>query len=321
MNEISLVPTPPAGIATRHSDTLRAMADDFFGSLSPRTRATYQSNLTAFARFVGAASIPEAIETLTSGGAGAAFTTLSRWKTDLLASGLSGATVNSRMGAVRSMLGFANDCGRIAWRVKVRKASSESKSMRGPSPQQMQALFAACSGVDPMAVRDMALLRLLYNTALRRAEACSLGLEDIHFDRRVMSVLRKGHSVRVDVAMPSTVEQALRAWIAVRGAAPGALLHNFDPTNKASPALTGDGVTNILHRLAKAAGLDHKKVRPHGLRHSGITRALKAMNGNITKVMAFSGHKSAAMVIRYNDEQNELAREVAAAVEALDDAP
>lgn len=315
MEETSLAPTLPRGVT---ADRLRALADDFFGSLTPRTRATYQGNLAAFARFMDAPSVSEAIGTLLRSDAGAAFTILNRWKTDLLASGLSGATVNSRMAAVRSLLGFANDCGLIPWRVKVRKAPSESKDMRGPSPDQMKALFAACEGDEPINRRDRALLRLLYNVALRRAEACSLDVGHVDFDRRVLSVLRKGRTVRVDVAMPESVVRALREWIAVRGDAAGALLHNFDPTAKASVALTDDGVTNILHRIARKAGLDPRKVRPHGLRRSGITRALVAMNGNITRVMAFSGHKSPAMVIRYNDAQNDVAREVADAVEALD---
>ena len=316
MEETSLVPTPPAGFATAR---LRELADDFFGALTPRTRATYQSNLAAFARFAGAPSIPDALGMLIRSDAGQAFTILTRWKSELTAAGLAGATVNSRMGAVRSLLGFAADCGLISWRVKVRKAPSESKDMRGPSPDQMRALFAACGGGEPIDLRDRALLRLLYNTALRRAEVCSLALEHVDFDRRVLSVLRKGHAVRSDVAMPESVTRALREWIMVRSTEPGALLRNFDPTAKASADLTVDGVANILHRLARKAGLDPKKVRPHGLRRSGVTRAILAMQGNITRVMAFSGHRSPAMVIRYNDAQNDLAREVADAVEALDE--
>lgn len=315
MEETSLVPTLPSGVAV---ERLRALADDFFGSLSVRTRATYQSNLTAFARFMDAPSISDAIGALLRSDAGVAFTILNRWKTSLLDAGLAGSTVNSRMAAVRSLLGFAADCGLIQWRVKVRKASSESKDMRGPSPDQMKALFAACGGDEPIDARDRCLLRLLYNTALRRSEACSLDVEHVDFERRVLSVMRKGRTVRVDVAMPSTVERAIREWLAVRGVDAGSLLRNFDPTAKASAALTDDGVTNILHRLARKAGIDPRKVRPHGLRRSGITRAILAMNGNITRVMAFSGHSSPAMVIRYNDAQNELAREVADAVEALD---
>jgi integrase/recombinase XerC len=315
MDHSLVVPTPPDGIA---DGRLRVLAADFLDSLTERTRRTYRSNLASFASFVEATSISDAIGTLVRGDAGTAFTLLSRWKSSLVAEGLAGATVNARMTAVRSILGFANDCGLIPWRVRLRRSRVETKDMRGPTPDGMRALFAACEGDSPMAVRDRCLLRLLYNTALRRAEACSLDIGHIDLDRRVMSVMRKGKTVRVDVAIPSTLEAALREWIAVRGGEDGALLRNFDPTKKARSALTVDGVANILHRLARTAGMDEKKVRPHGLRRAGITRALLAMNGNITRVMGFSGHRSPAMVIRYNDAQNDLAREVAAAVESLD---
>ena len=118
----------------------------------------------------------------------------------------------------------------------------------------MAALFAACEGNDPMRLRDMALLRLLYSAALRRAEACSLDVAHVDFDRRVLSVLRKGRTVRVDVAMAPKLESALRAWLAVRGTDGAELLVNFDPTGKGGRRLTGDGVAAVLRAIGKRAG-------------------------------------------------------------------
>lgn len=310
------VTTPPDGMAR-----LVALADDFYGSLSLRTRRTYQSNLVAFARFVGTPSVAEALGVILWGGAGNAFTLLSRWKATLVADGLSGATINLRMTAVRSLLGFANDCGLIPWRVRLKRARVETKDMRGPTPDGMRALFAACAGDSPMAVRDRCLLRLLYSAALRRAEACSLDMEHIDLDRKVMRVMRKGRTVRIDVPIPSKLETALREWMAVRGTESGALLRNFDPTRKASAALTVDGVANVLHRLARTAGMDEKKVRAHGIRHRSLTDALIASNGNIPKVMEFAGHSTPAVLIKYNDARQDHAREIADMVDAMDGSP
>jgi len=322
MPDLVPAPTPGADIAPAVPlDRLRAMADDFFGALTPNTRRTYRSHLGAFAAHTGYPSIGEAVGSLIRGGPGDAFTMLSRWKVDLLAAGKAPATVNNCLLAVRSLLHFANDCGVIAWRVKVRQVKGESKDMRGPTREELARLFAACAGPTPMEVRNRVLLRLLYSAALRRAEACSLDVEHVDFERRVLSVLRKGRTVRVDVAMPAALEAALRAWLAIRPDVPGALLLNFDPTGKAPRRLTGDGVAKVLHALAPKAGMDPKKLRPHGVRRRAVTDALSATHGDIRRVMSFSGHRTPAMVMRYDDDRRRVAHDVAAAVEALDDPP
>lgn len=320
MSDLVPVQTPPPGDLS--PDRLRAMADEFFGALTAGTRRTYRSHLASFAAHAGHDSIGGAVGTLLRGGPGDAFAALSRWKVALLAAGRAPATVNNSLLAVRSLLHFANDCGVIPWRVKVRQVKGESKDMRGPTREELRRLFAACAGSTPMQVRDRALLRLLYSAALRRAEACSLDVENVDFERHSLSVLRKGRTVRVEVAMPPLLEASLREWLALRGTTePGALLWNFDPTAKAGRRLTGDGVAAILHRLAPLAGMDPKKLRPHGVRRRAVTDALTAMNGDIRRVMTFSGHRTANMVIRYDDDRRRVAHDVAAAVESLPDEP
>lgn len=73
--------------------------------------------------------------------------------------------------------------------------------------------------------------------------------------------------------------------------------------------LTGQGVRIIVARLADAAGAG--TVRPHGLRHTGITAALERTNGNISKVARYSRHASIETVKRYDDNRRDVAGEVA----------
>jgi integrase/recombinase XerC len=51
-------------------------------------------------------------------------------------------------------------------------------------------------------------------------------------------------------------------------------------------------------------------VRPHGLRHSGITRALELTNGNLREVQKFSRHKNANTIGIYDDNRVDLAGKV-----------
>ena len=69
-------------------------------------------------------------------------------------------------------------------------------------------------------------------------------------------------------------------------------------------------LNRLVHKLAAEAGLSFV-VRPHGLRHASITRALDLTNGNIRKVMRFARHASPATTIRYDDARHDLAGDVA----------
>jgi site-specific recombinase XerC len=68
-------------------------------------------------------------------------------------------------------------------------------------------------------------------------------------------------------------------------------------------------VNRLLHKLAKEAGLPFV-VRPHGLRHASITRALDLTNGDIRKVQKFARHADPKTTMRYDDSRKDLAGEV-----------
>jgi integrase len=310
---------PPDGLPP--TERLRLMANDFFGSLTLATRKVYQRGLDMFAEFLACATVADALRTIAEGDAGNAFAVLTRWKTDLVARGYASGTINQRLMAVRAILTFAHDCGMIPWVVKVRRMKVQQKDMRGPGRDGVAKLLGACAGPTPMEVRDRLILRLLYNAALRQAEARSLDIEHVDLEHGRIFVLRKGREFRHWLSVSPKVVDAMRAWIALRGTDPGPLIYNFDASQKASRRLTGCGVWEIVKKLAAKAGLDPKTVRPHGLRHAGITTALDVMNGNITDVMKFSGHASPEMVLRYNDNRKDMAREVAMLMDSMDGVP
>lgn len=71
----------------------------------------------------------------------------------------------------------------------------------------------------------------------------------------------------------------------------------------------------MVAKLARAAGAT-SKVRPHGLRHTAITEALKATGGDLTKTRDFSRHKDIRTVGIYNDNRENHGLEVATGVAA-----
>lgn len=323
MEETSLEPTPQTGIVVpAAANRLRVMADDFFNSLAGPTRRAYDHGLRSFAAFVGAASIWEGVGTLIARGSGEAFALVTRYRSHLQASGLRGASINRRLTAIRQIIRFANACDLIRWSIEVKSVKQDPmRDTRGPGREGMAKLFAAVAGDDPMDVRDRAVLRLLYSSALRRAEVCSLDLAHVNLDRGTIDVLGKGRTAREVVYVAPSVVSALRAWIAVRGASPSpALLLNFDPTQKGRDGqrLTPDGVHWIVKRAGKRAGV---KCTAHALRHAGVTTAIEAMHGDVAKVQRFSRHRDVRTVMIYNDNLRAGARDVAALMDTMDGVP
>lgn len=79
--------------------------------------------------------------------------------------------------------------------------------------------------------------------------------------------------------------------------------------------LSTRAIATVVAKLARAAGAT-SKVRPHGLRHTAITEALKATGGDLTKTRDFSRHKDIRTVGIYNDNRENHGLEVATGVAA-----
>jgi integrase/recombinase XerC len=112
-------------------------------------------------------------------------------------------------------------------------------------------------------------------------------------------VLGKGRREKACLTLPAATRQALAAWLAVRGDAPGPLFVALDRGHRGH-RLTGSAVYGIVRALGEAAGV---KARPHGLRHAAISRLLDLTNGNVREVQKFSRHASVQTVLRYDDNR------------------
>lgn len=66
--------------------------------------------------------------------------------------------------------------------------------------------------------------------------------------------------------------------------------------------LTGDGIRKIVVRHSVAAGIT-KQMSPHRIRHSAITAALDATDGNVRKVQKLSRHKKLDTLMIYDDNR------------------
>jgi integrase/recombinase XerC len=165
---------------------------------------------------------------------------------------------------------------------------------------------------DAKARRDRALLRLLYDLALRRGEVVSLNVESVDLEAGTLSVIGKGRTEEELLTLPPETKEALLSWLGVRGSEPGPLFVNFDRARKGH-RMTGTSLYRLIRELGLAAGL---AVRPHGLRHAAITEALDLTGGDVRKVQRFSRHRDLRVLNRYDDNREDLAGQVARRVAA-----
>src|SRR5262245_6201338 len=215
---------------------------------------------------------------------------LERYLAELRAKGLSGATLARRLAALRSfyrhqiLLGAREDNPAAA-------VASPRRARRLPrtlSPGEAERLIEAASGTTPRALRDAALVELLYASGLRVSEAVGLERGAVDLDERLVRCLGKGGKERV-VPVGRRAAEALRRYL---GRGRPYLDRRHRPElflNARGGPLTRAGAFLILRRLAERAGLDPDRVHPHLLRHSFATHLLEG-GADLRSVQEMLGH-------------------------------
>lgn len=161
--------------------------------------------------------------------------------------------------------------------------------------EQVEALLEASGGDDPLALRDRALLELLYATGARVSEAVGLNVDDMLAadETDVVRLWGKGGKQRV-VPLGSYARAAIDAYL-VR-ARPG-----MSAKGPATPALflgrrgarlSRQNAWLIIRARAEQAGLDGE-ISPHTLRHSFATHLLEG-GADVRVVQELLGHSSVA---------------------------
>lgn len=140
---------------------------------------------------------------------------------------------------------------------------------------------------DPLALRDQAMMELIYSSGLRLAELVSLDIDTIDFRDGEMVVIGKGSKSRMlPVGAPAIA--AVRAWIKLRIT----LIKDPNETalfvNARGGRVSARTVQQRLARAAKLRGLD-QHLHPHMLRHSFATHMLEA-SGDLRAVQELLGH-------------------------------
>ena len=159
--------------------------------------------------------------------------------------------------------------------------------------EHLARLLKACEGRDFASRRDTAVILLLVDTGMRRAECAGMTLDDVDLDQRIVWVLGKGRRPRSPPIGRKTA-QALDRYLRVRDE--HRLSHLPHLWVGRNGPMTPSGIDQVVHDRARAAGLP--AMHPHQLRHAFATSWL-AEGGNENELMLVAGWKSRTMIDRY----------------------
>ncbi|SFO05461.1 site-specific tyrosine recombinase XerD [Mycetocola miduiensis] len=257
--------------------------------LATNTVAAYRRDLGGYIEWLGAQGVSEASEVSKQQVSEYVRELGTREETPLTASSLARV-----LSSVRGWHRFLLEEGRLETDVarEVKPPKLASRLPKALSVDQVTALLDAVSGDDVQALRDRALLELLYATGARVSEAVSLNVDDV-FDEDIVRLRGKGNKERI-VPLGRFARDALDAYLvrarpvfSVRGAATPALFVGIR-----GQRVSRQNAWLIIRAAAERADLV-AHVSPHTLRHSFATHLLQG-GADVRVVQELLGHSSVA---------------------------
>jgi len=266
--------------------------------LAPRTVDAYARDLRDLEAWLGGS--PE----------GASTDQLAAYVAQLRADGLAATTIARRVAALRSfyrhqvLIGARPDNPAAELDLPKRRRALP-KTL---SPGEVEKLIDAATGTAPRALRDRALVELLYGAGLRVSEAVGLERAAIDLEGRLVRCTGKGSKERI-VPIGREAVESLRRYLS-RGRPYLDKRHRPELfLNAQGGALTRAGAFLILKRLAERAGLDPERVHPHLLRHSFATHLLEG-GADLRSVQEMLGHADLATTELYTHVSDRRRREL-----------
>lgn len=220
-------------------------------------------------------------------------------------------SINIKIASVKALVRYAFDFEFCLFTLeKVKTLTPEIyRNTRGTNPENIKQILAKPDTSTIKGKRDYAILRLLWDNALRRSEVNNLNIEDFNYSELTLKIKGKGKLSKETIYLSPKTAEAIKAWLDVR----------YQPLPYSPLFISLDNATNG-HRLStksiynltkKYSGevSEGKILSPHQVRHSSITAVLDASNGNVRLAQKLSRHKNLDVLTRYDDNRVALQKE------------
>lgn len=147
-----------------------------------------------------------------------------------------------------------------------------------------------------LGIRDRAFLEVLYASGLRISELTGIDIDDVEMNARLVKVRGKGSKERI-VPFGSKAEEAIRAWLAVRGELVSDVEEPALFVNYRGQRITTRSVRRLFDRYVRKASL-RAGISPHTMRHSFATHLLNA-GADLRGIQELLGHVSLSTTQKY----------------------
>jgi site-specific recombinase XerD len=206
---------------------------------------------------------------------------------------LAPATIARKVAAVRSFLRFTLGPAQVPDAPLTQRR--QRRLPDPPKPAEVDAALSALDGDGPLALRNRALVELVYSAGLRASEAVGLDLADVDFDREQLHVRGKGGKERI-VPLGEEAAHLLARYL-----------------HEARPDLVR-GAENAVFVSARGKRLDTSTLRrvfahPHRLRHAFATHLIEG-GADLRTIQELLGHSSLSTTQLYSHVDGKRLRRV-----------
>jgi len=315
----------PAVVLSGYHSAIKSFLD----TKSDNTIDGYQRDLMDFANYLKIPvqgrgfsydSAAKAAAQLFSLSVGQAHQLVMGYQSSLLKLGRAPKTVDRRISTLRSLCKICRTLGLCHFQLEIAcLAGDVIRDTKGPEEDGIKRMLKVLeqrykrgNRMEKIkAIRDRAILRLMYDRGFRRDDVVQLNIGSIRFQEKKAWIRRKGRKQLEPITLASGTLATVKLWLKFRASniklpndAPlfvgitKALFEAPDKVGRIDPKT----VYLIIRNLGKEAGL---RTWPHALRHAAATEALNKTNGDIRAVAKFLGHKNPATTMIYDDNRRD----------------
>lgn len=250
---------------------------------SPATLRAYRTDLRAFTGWLGG----QGRDIATTGRF-----ELRRYLVELEQQGLAATSIQRKLASLRGLFRFLRE-QRVIEQDPAQLIKGPKTPRRVPrflTAKEVDQLLGQEFGEEPQALRDKAILEVLYSTGCRVSECAGIWLDHLDLEEGIVRLFGKGNKQRLAM-LGTEAAKAVRSWLPARKLMlqrskrldPGALF-----LNRLGRPLSARWVFETVARRAERAGLP-TALTPHALRHSFATHLLDR-GADLRTVQELLGH-------------------------------
>ncbi|MFM8841213.1 MAG: tyrosine recombinase XerC [Actinomycetota bacterium] len=238
---------------------------------------------------------------------------LRSWLANQQSKGAARSTIIRRVASIKAFTYWAahNDWLDTDIGLQLRAPKPERTLPKTIKAKDLEVAFTSLESVfsdtgDPLRLRDLAMVELLYSSGLRVSELTGLDLGDVDFERNTIRVTGKGNRERgAPFGIPA--QKALESWIAQRAT----LINGSQRAlfiGKRGKRIDPRAVREVVYKATEAID-PTRRLGPHALRHSAATHLIEG-GADLRTVQELLGHSSLATTQIYTHVSEERLKEV-----------